>query len=156
MKRTANMINRSTIIFILSVILISPLLLGEEPPRLSRKWLAEAEEKIDIRIIEVENKDVSDPPYLRKLVNLRAKVTAIRESKSDLKPGAIIFIIYLHRYDKIPGPSAIPILKKDHIYQAYLNRNRNSITPENILIDGWDSSRQYSPAALGKSFVEVR
>jgi hypothetical protein len=150
------MINRSTIIFILSVLLISPLLLGEEPPRLSRKWLAEAEEKIDIRIIEVETKDVSDPPYLRKLVNLRAEVTAIRESRSGLQRGAVIFIIYLHRYDTIPGPSSIPILKEGHSYRAYLNRNRNSITPANILIEGWDGSRQYSPAALGKSFEEVR
>ena len=148
--------HRSTIVLIPSVLLISALLFGEEPPHLSRKWLAEAEEKINIRVLEAETEDVSDPPYLRKLVNLRAEVTAIRESRSGLQRGVIICIIYLHRYDTIPGPSAIPILKVGHRYRAYLNRNRNIIPSENILIEKWDSSRQYSPAALGKSFVEVK
>ena len=143
------------IVILLSIIIISTSLSGEEPTRLSRKWLAEAEEKIDIIVVDVEVKDVSDPPYMQKLVNVRAEVTKIRESKSGLRSGVDIFILYVHRYDKIPGPSKIPVLLKGKNYKAFLNRVKNKITSSAILMKGWDEKKQFAPAALGKSFVRI-
>jgi len=127
----------------------------EEPPHLSQKWLKNAQEKIEIQVDKVAIKDVSDGKYLRKLVNVKATILSVKESKSQLKIRSAIYIVYLHRYDNMPGPSSIPILVKKNRYFAYLNKLKNKLHKKDMIMSGWDSSNQFRPAALGKSFKEI-
>lgn len=127
-----------------------------EPPHLSKKLLKNAQEKIEIQVDKIAIKDVSHGKYLRKLVNVKAIILSVKESKSQLKTGSAIYILYLHRYDNMPGPSIIPILKKKNRYFAYLNKLKGKLHKKDMIMSGWDSSNQYQPAALGKSFKDIK
>jgi len=138
-----------------AVVFCTLALPAEEPPRLSRKWLEEAKEKCVIVVEEARVKDISDNRYRWKLVNIKARVEKVERTSTGLRPGMVIYVKYIHTFDKLPGPSSIPVLRKDHRYRAFLNPVEGRIDDRDLLLDGWDRSRQYAPAALGKSFLLI-
>ena len=73
---------------------------------------------------------------------LEATVLAVTRSKSGLKKGDKIVIIYEHKKLRgAAGPSPIPKLTKGQKYPAWLKK---------------DAKGHYSPAARGYSFHEVK
>ena len=74
-------------------------------------------------------------------VTVKAKVEMVKRSKSGLKSGDIITIVYNTASSKPKGrvgPSSVPVLKKGELYNAFLKK--------------YGDSDSYEPAARGKSF----
>ncbi|HDP79298.1 MAG TPA: hypothetical protein ENN21_00480 [Spirochaetes bacterium] len=128
---------------------------AEEPPHLSKKLLGEAKEVCEILVEEVRVRDDSEGRYKMKLVNLRARVLKAARTSAGLKKGDTLYLLYVHTYDKIPGPSPVPVLKEGGRYRAWLNPLKGEAVPEDRLLKDWDGRNGYGPPALGKSFLLI-
>ena len=117
---------------------------AELPPDVYRKRQQAAGESLRIQVLSVETKETDEPRRKRIDVRTRARVLGVTRSKSGLKAGAVITIVYAHSAYKEPrtGPSEVPILAPGKEYPAFLERNRDKQT--------------FSPAAGGYSFRVVR
>lgn len=142
-------------ILFIALLLWAFALAAEEPPRISKKLLGEAKEVCEILVEEVRVRDDSEGRYKMKLVNLRARVLKAARTSAGLKKGDTLYLLYVHTYDKIPGPSPVPVLKEGGRYRAWLNPLKRAAAPEDRLLKDWDGTGGYGPAALGKSFVLI-
>jgi len=112
------------------------------PPGSYDKLKAEAQEKLKIKIVAVEQKAQSD----RRLdVLFTAEVLEVERSETGLKPGDTIQI-HSYRWTKsYAGPKNPPLLPVGWTGIAYLNKADG---------DAKDADTVYSLAAYGASFEE--
>jgi len=116
--------------------------LGALPPGSYEKLKAEAQEKLKIKIVAVEQKAQSD----RRLeVLFTAEVLAVERTQTGLKPGATIEIQSYRWTKRYAGPKNPPLLPVGWIGIAYLNKVEG---------DCKDADKVYSLAAYGDSFEE--
>ena len=109
------------------------------PPGSIEKLKAGAQEKLKIKILDVE-KSGKDPKLK---VTFTAKVLEVERSATGLKPGDKITIRSYHWTKAYAGPPNPPILAQGWIGTAYLNKAKG--TPPG-------SGKTYSLAAYGDSF----
>jgi hypothetical protein len=139
------------------LLLINSSVYPVEPPHLVEEWLKNADEHITIEVIDVKTKDFNKKPYVYKTVNARAKIMSVTNTKNNLLPGMMIFIVYGHQFKAddngrpVPGPSIIPVLEKGWKLDAYLNRMENVPKAERLL-NFSEKGLIFSPAALADSF----
>lgn len=110
---------------------------AELPPAAYREMQKQAPEYLEIKVISVKIVEVTDGVN----VEIKAQVTAVNRSKSQLTSGAAIQINYMHNTKLLIGPSPIPILKKGKTYPAFLKAVGKEV---------------YGPAAMGRSFEVVK
>jgi hypothetical protein len=169
MKRLATL----SITAIMPIVLLPPVLLAVEPPHLTKKWLDNAEEVVEIVALAVESKEISKGRYPLELANVQARVARVVSSKMGLQPSQTIYLVYYvsrpttnpHRWDRkrgvppspmptpIPGPSSPALLRKGERYLAYVNKLKSPPRDDQVLIKQLDKAVCFEPAALGKSFV---
>jgi len=122
--------------YLLILTFIFTNLIAELPPKVYQEWKANANEVLEIKVLDVKTKTKNNLKH----IYVTAKVFKIFRSKSHLKRGSIIKIYYTKRAKKSPlilGPSEPITLKKEHIYKAYLKK---------------DKSNTYTIVAGGESF----
>jgi hypothetical protein len=112
------------------------------PPGSYEKLKTEAQEKLTIKIIQVEKKKQSD----RRLeVLFAAEVLAVERSETCLKPGDTIQIQSYRWTKRYAGPKNPPVLPVGWTGIAYLNKADS---------DDEDADNLYTLAAYGDSFEE--
>ena len=115
-------------------------LFGELPPSIYKELQNSAPELLVIKVHHVKiNSSISTD--IR--VDLVAEVLSVRRSKSGLKKGDRITIVYrtfISRPEGWVGPSPTPVLEKNKIYKAFLKKRKEG--------------NLYLPAAKGKSFYK--
>ena len=117
---------------------------AELPPGSYEKLKADAQEKLKIKIVAVEEKSQSD----RRLdVQFTAEVLAVERSKSGLRPGDKIQIKSYHWTKGYVGPKNPSLLPVGWVGIAYLNKADGNAK---------DAGKVYSIAAYGDSFEESR
>jgi hypothetical protein len=110
------------------------------PPGSYEKLKAESQEKLTIKIIQVDKTKQSD----RRLeVLFAAEVLAVERSETCLKPGDTIQIKSYRWTKRYAGPKNPPVLPVGWIGIAYLNK-----------ADTEDADNLYTLAAYGDSFEE--
>ena len=115
---------------------------GALPPGSYDKLKAEAQEKLQIKIVSVEQKAQSD----RRLeVLFTAEVLEVERSQTGLKPGDIIQIQSYRWTKSYAGPKNPPLLPVGWIGIAYLNKADGAST---------GAVKAYTLAAYGASFEE--
>jgi len=115
---------------------------GALPPGSYDKLKAEAQEKLKIKIVAVEQKAQSD----RRLeILFTAEVLAVEHTQTCLKPGDTIEIQSYRWTKRYAGPKNPPLLPVGWIGTAYLNKVEG---------DAKDADNVYSLAAYGASFEE--
>lgn len=115
---------------------------GALPPGSYDKLKAEAQEKLKIKIVAVEQKAQSD----RRLeVLFTAEVLAVECTQTCLKPSDMIQIQSYRWTKRYAGPKNPPVLPVGWIGIAYLNKVEG---------DAKDADKVYSLAAYGASFEE--
>jgi hypothetical protein len=124
-------------LFIFTV-LLSIKLFAELPPYVYTTLQKNAPESLLIKVhhLQINSSIVTDTT-----IRLEAEVIDVIRSKSGLKKGDRISILYrtfISRPGGWVGPSPIPVLEKDKIYSAFLKKG--------------EESNLYLPAAKGKSF----
>jgi hypothetical protein len=124
---------------ILALVAIAPAVL---PPGSYDTLKAEAQEKLKIKVVGVEQKAQSDC-YLEVL--LTAEVLQVERSQTGLKPGDTIEIQSYRWTKSYAGPQNPPLLPVGWIGIAYLNKADG---------DAKDADSVYSLAAYGASFEE--
>jgi hypothetical protein len=143
-RRTLTMSMRKSIILLLlgAVLLIAVFVTTAPaalPPGSYEKLKAEAQEKLTIKIIQVEKKKQSD----RRLeVLFTAEVLAVERSETCLKPGDMIQIQSYRWTKRHAGPKNPPLLPVGWTGIAYLNKADE------------DADNFYTLAAYGDSFEE--
>lgn len=115
---------------------------GALPPGSYEKLKAEAQEKLKIKIVQVEQKAQSD----RRLdVLFTAEVLEVERSQTRLKSGDTIEIQSYRWTKSYAGPTNPPLLPVGWIGIAYLNKVEGDAT---------GASKVYTLAAYGDSFEE--
>ena len=115
---------------------------GALPPGSYEKLKAEAQEKLKIKIVNVEQKAQSD----RRLdVLFTAEVLAVERTQTGLKPGDTIAIQSYRWTKRYAGPKNPPLLPVGWIGIAYLNKVEGDAT---------GAAKVYTLAAYGASFEE--
>ena len=125
--------------YILIYILFLLNLQAEMSPLVYEKARNEAQEFINIKIVDIHTKKKSDTLH----VNAKAKIIKIHRTNSNLKIGDIINILYdieIHKDMDWVGPSSNILLQKYKKYSAYLKK-----------ID----KNTYTTDAFGKSFDKI-
>ena len=110
------------------------------PPGSIEKLKAGAQEKLKIKILDVEQKPGKGPKLK---VTFTAEVLEVERSATGLKPGEKITIQSYHWTKSYAGPPNPPILAKGWIGLAYLNKAKGKAP---------GSGKTYSLAAYGDSF----
>jgi len=117
---------------------------GALPPGSYEKLKAEAQEKLKVKIVAVEQKVRSD----RRLeVLFTAEVLAVERSQTGLKPEDTIQIQSYRWTKSYAGPTNPPLLPVGWIGIAYLNKADGAAK---------DADKVYSLAAYGDSFEEIQ
>jgi hypothetical protein len=116
----------------------------ELPPGSYEKLKAEAQEKLKVKIVAVEQQAQSDR-YLEVLFT--AEVLAVERSETGLKPGDTIQIQSYRWTKSYAGPKNPPLLPVGWIGIAYLNKADD---------EAKDADNVYSLAAYGDSFEECQ
>ena len=117
---------------LLTVLSLVPFCQAALPPGSYDTLRIKAEEAIIIQVTSVR----VTPAGGHKDVTVNAKVVGLERTKNGLKRGDAITIKYMITDTPIPGPEPIPVIEKDIIYPACLNK----------------SGTDYAPAAFGWSF----
>lgn len=117
---------------------------GALPPGSYEKLKAEAQEKLKVKIVAVEQKVRSD----RRLeVLFTAEVLEVERSQTGLKPEDTIQIQSYRWTKSYAGPTNPPLLPVGWIGIAYLNKADGAAK---------DADKVYSLAAYGDSFEEIQ
>lgn len=124
------MITRITTVLV--VLTFSTLAHAEPPPGTYDRLRTSAEEAVTIQVTSV--KETADEKANEVIVE--AKVLGVERSKSGLKKGDAVTITYSIPKVLKPGPTLVPILDKESVYPAFLNKQ----------------GKVFSPAAAGSSF----
>jgi hypothetical protein len=133
--RSARMVCCALILIIAS----TPAAFGELPPFVYKNMQDNAPEHLQIKVLSVKTKEEKDGIQ----VFAEAKVTSITRSASNLKVGDVIRIDYFHSTRRVVGPSPVPLLVQDQLYEAFLSRYSTR-------------DKSYSPDAGGRSFSTIR
>jgi hypothetical protein len=121
------------------IIASTPAAFGELPPFVYKNMQDNAPEHLQIKVLSVKTKEEKDGIQ----VFAEAKVTSITRSASNLKVGDVIRIDYFHSTRRVVGPSPVPLLVQDQLYEAFLSRYSTR-------------DKSYSPDAGGRSFSTIR
>ncbi len=119
-------------------VLLTLTLFAELPPQVYENYQKNAPEVLTIKVQKVEISLIS---LSEKKVVVNAKVLEVQRSRSKLKVGKEITIIYhttVSRPSGWVGPSPLSVLVKKNVYDAFLIKNKEN--------------NYFSPAARGKSF----
>lgn len=111
---------------------------AELPPYIYKNYQKNAPEDLTILVNNVETSLIS---ISEKSVTITSKVIRVKRSKSNLKRGDSIIIVYRSIFWKPSGwvgPSSIPVLQEKQTYKAFLKKG--------------EKGNYYYPAAKGKSF----
>jgi len=111
---------------------------AELPPYVYENYQKNAPEALTISIKKVKTSLIS---FSKKSVTVTAKVLRVQRTKSKVKRGDTITIIYNSTFWKPNGwvgPSSLPVLKEDQTYRAFLRKG--------------EENNYYYPDARGKSF----
>ncbi|MFT4176172.1 MAG: hypothetical protein QM627_05910 [Luteolibacter sp.] len=116
---------------------------GELSPEVYRDLQKEAEEELRIKVSKVTSKPAGIFDRSNWTETIEATVVEVVRSKSGVKKGEVISIVY-HRL--VPkkgwvGPSPPPRLKEGNEYPAFLKR---------------DEGQRFSIAARGMSFTRIK
>lgn len=109
-----------------------PAVHAELPPGSYDKLRREADEAVILHITSVSIR--ANGTY--KEVTIQAQIVRVGRSLSGLERGDTITVKYEVSTVPFPGPRPVPILRKNEVYPAFLNKSGNS----------------YVPAAFGESF----
>jgi hypothetical protein len=130
------------LVVVLSIIVCIVTTPAALPPGSYEKLKAEAQEKLAIKILEVETKKESD----RRLdVLFTAEVLTVERSETGLKSGDTIRIQSYRWTKSYAGPKNPPLLPVGWTGIAYLNKADS---------DAKEADHVYSLAAYGDSFEE--
>ena len=130
------------LIAVFSIVVYVAIAPAALPPGSYEKLKAEAQEKLAIKILEVETKKQSD----RRLdVLFTAEVLAVDRSETGLKSGDTIRIQSYRWTKSYAGPKNPPLLPVGWTGIAYLNKADS---------DAKEADHIYSLAAYGDSFEE--
>jgi hypothetical protein len=115
---------------------------AEPPPSVYQKTQKNAPEYLRIKVTGLKTNEKQKGNVKSVHIVVEAKVVRVERSKSGLKQGGVIRIIYVRTIRKKPfvGPSQVPILEKGKEYPAFLVRQEG---------------KTYAPAARGKPFQVV-
>lgn len=119
-------------IALLCLLSLSTTVHAELPPGSYNKLRAEAEEAVIIQVKGVQIALMGGD----KSVTVEGKVLAVERSKNGVKKGDTVIITYTILDKPVVGPLPVPLLEKDDVYPAFLNKN----------------DKNYEPAAYGWSF----
>ena len=111
---------------------------AELPPYVYESYQKNAPEALTISAEKVETSLIS---LSKKSVTVTAKVLRVQRTKSKVKRGDIITIVYNSTFWKPSGwvgPSSLPVLKENQTYRAFLRKG--------------EKNNYYYPDARGKSF----
>jgi len=125
-------------ILLLISILFTLNLHAELPPYIYENLQKNSPEALTISVSKVETSLIS---MSEKSVTIIAKIIRVKRSKSKLKRGDTITIVYNTIFWKPRGwvgPSSLPVLEEKQTYKAFLKKGKNN--------------NYYYPAARGKSF----
>ena len=125
------------ILLLIYILLISNLY-AELPPYVYENLKKNSPEVLKIKVRDVNTSNVTNNT---KELTVEAKVLKISTSKSGLKVGDVITIVYsrvINRHPGWVGPSPIPLVERGEVYYAFLRKD----CEENY----------YTPAARGESF----
>ena len=124
---------------LLAAMVLPALVAAELPPGSYGKLKAEAQEKLKIKIVGVEQEGTGG----KLKVTFTAQVLAVEHSASGLKAGDQI-TIHSYRWTKsYAGPKNPPLLPKGWVGMAYLNQAQGA-------------GKDYKLAAYGDSFEAGR
>jgi hypothetical protein len=139
MKRLSML--RRAVLVLLAAVVLCPLAQAELPPEAYRQMQAKAPEYLTIEVLSVQTQQSVEAQGVQIKVEVQAKVRTAQRSKAGVKEGQVITIRYGHMvYNQPPpGPSQVPILKKETVCPAYLEKKGD----------------QFAPAAGGYSFETV-
>ena len=121
---------------ILLVAVLVPVSQAELSPAVYKQMQKNAPEFLEIEVLSVKTTEVANDIS----VDVEARLTRVRRSKSGLKAGDVIHINYGRRTQLLAGPSPAPLLEKNKKYPAFVVRAHE---------------RNYEPAAGGKSFEVI-
>lgn len=111
--------------------------LAELSPCSYKEMQKNAPEYLNLQILSVKTEKASESIN----VEIEAKVMAVHQSKSQVKPGDVIHLHYVHNTKPLVGPRPIPILEKGKVYPAFLTKS--------------EDQEFYEPAAMGRSFEVI-
>jgi hypothetical protein len=113
---------------------------GELPPYVYKEQQENADEVLVINLQSVETVETKESDGTQRAVTVVARVDKVERTKSGLREGDNIRILYARRDRKppMPGPSELPILSQGQAYRAFLSQ------------DG--KKKDYVPAAGSRSF----
>ncbi len=123
---------------LLIFIFLTLTLKAELPPYIYENYQKNAPEALTILAEKVETSFIS---MSEKSVTITAKIIRVKRSKSKLKRGDSITIVYnstFWRPNGWVGPSSLPVLTEKQRYKAFLRKG--------------EKNNYYYPAARGKSF----
>ncbi|HEY1188048.1 MAG TPA: hypothetical protein VGE74_10350 [Gemmata sp.] len=120
---------RSQILAVAGVLFVTAFTQAVPPPGTYDKLRAGAEEAVTIQVVTVVSGANGD-------VGVQAKVLGVERSKSGLKKGDTVSIKYTVPAKGTVGPTPVPVLEKDEVYPAFLNKKGD----------------EFAPAAYGSSF----
>jgi len=142
--RIAKAVIPLSLVFALAALVFVARAPGALPPGSYEKLKAEAQEKLKVKIVAVEQKVRSD----RRLeVLFTAEVLAVERSQTGLKPEDTIQIQSYRWTKSYAGPTNPPLLPVGWIGIAYLNKADGAAK---------DADKVYSLAAYGDSFEEIQ
>lgn len=138
------LVNTNTAFALTFLAALVTIVRAELPPYVYKERQAKAPEALVVKIRAVRIGETEEPRRQRVDVTIEARVEQVTRSQTDLKPGAVIRIVYAHYKYKEPiaGPSEVPILEEGQTYPAYLTKE--------------ESTKTYAPAAGGYSFRTVK
>jgi len=125
-------------ILLLISIVLTLNLHAELPPYIYKNYQENAPEALTIEVKKVETSLIS---MNEKSVTIAAKIIRVKRSKSKVKRGDSIIIVYNSTFWKPSGwvgPSSLPVLEEKQTYKAFLRKSKKN--------------NYYFPAAKGKSF----
>jgi len=105
---------------------------AEPPPGTYDRLRVEAEDAVTFQVTSV--KEAAGEKA--KEVTVEAKVLGVERSKAGLKKGDAVTITYSVPTILRPGPTPVPVLDRDGVYPAFLNKR----------------GKTFAPAAAGSSF----
>lgn len=117
---------------ILAALTVPTFAHAEPPPGTYDRLRANAEEAVTIQVTSAK----ASAGENAKEVIVEAKVLGVERTKSGLKKGDSVIITYSVPTVLKPGPTLVPILDKEGVYPAFLNKQ----------------GKVFSPAAAGSSF----
>lgn len=126
------------ILLVLVSLLLTSNLYAELPPYVYENLQKNAPEALTITVTKVQT---SLSSLTEKKVTVEARVLRVKHSRSGLKKGDSLTIVYYSvfwRPSGWVGPSSLPVLEEKHMYQAFLRKD--------------ERTNYYYPDARGKSF----